>query len=160
MRPTNIRISTHPRMLIRVFVARMKKLYMFDNPKCAQWRFWSDCANAKADLNLLWAIMFEDTFSDLMAKMNLMWIMWIINVWKIVQKFAFFWSSLLLNLKREKVYRLTCQKQRLRSACESAHLVRVTSFGGHQRLVRLHGFAVSADTLLDTFIAWLKEKAH
>ena len=33
-------------------------------PKCAQWRFWSECADAQADLNLRWAHMSEGTFSD------------------------------------------------------------------------------------------------
>ena len=40
------------RSLIRVFVVRMKKLGTLGHPKCAQRRFWSDCANAQADLNL------------------------------------------------------------------------------------------------------------
>ena len=30
----------------------------------AQWRFWSDCANAQADLTLRWAHMTEGTFSE------------------------------------------------------------------------------------------------
>ena len=33
-------------------------------PKCGKWRFWSDCANAQADLNLRLTHMFEGTFSD------------------------------------------------------------------------------------------------
>ena len=33
--------------------------------KCAQCRFRPDCANAQADLNLLWALMSEGTFSDI-----------------------------------------------------------------------------------------------
>ena len=52
--------TAHPRSLIRVSVVRMKKLCLFGYPKCAQWRFWSDCANAQADLNLLWVHMSED----------------------------------------------------------------------------------------------------
>ena len=47
----------YPRSLIRVFVVRMKKLCLLGYPKCAQWRFWSDCANAQSDLNLRWALM-------------------------------------------------------------------------------------------------------
>ena len=34
---------------------RVKKLSILGCPKCAQWRFWSDCANAQSDLNLHWA---------------------------------------------------------------------------------------------------------
>ena len=35
-----------------VFVVHMNKRCSLGYPKCAQWRFWSDCANAQADLNL------------------------------------------------------------------------------------------------------------
>ena len=38
------------------------------NPKCAQWRFWSDCANAQADLNLHLACMSECTSADVAAR--------------------------------------------------------------------------------------------
>ena len=41
-----------------------KKLCILGYQKGAQWRFWSDCANAQADLNLLWAHMSEGMFSD------------------------------------------------------------------------------------------------
>ena len=57
-----------PRSLIRVFVGRMKKLCTLGYPKCAQRRFWSDCANAQADLNLRWAHMSDGTFSDVVAR--------------------------------------------------------------------------------------------
>ena len=56
--------SNHPahlRFLIRVFVVRMNKIYILDNPKCAQGRFWSACAYAQADLNLRLAHMSKDT---------------------------------------------------------------------------------------------------
>ena len=56
-----------PRSLIRVFIVRMNKLCILGNPKCAQWRFWSDCANAQADLNLCWASMSEITLSVVVA---------------------------------------------------------------------------------------------
>ena len=59
--------QTHPRSLIRVFVFRLKKLCILDISKCAQWRFWSDCANAQADLNLRWSHMGEGTFNDAVA---------------------------------------------------------------------------------------------
>ena len=52
--------------LISVFIVRIKKLCILGYPKCVQWRFWSDCANAQADLNLRWAHMSEaeGTYSD------------------------------------------------------------------------------------------------
>ena len=59
----------YPRSLIRVFVLRMKKLCILGYPKCAQWRFWSDCAKAQADLNLRWAHMSEGTFSHITANL-------------------------------------------------------------------------------------------
>ena len=37
----------HPYSLIRFFLVRMKKLHPWLS-KCAQWRFWSDCANTQA----------------------------------------------------------------------------------------------------------------
>ena len=54
----------HLRSLFRAFIIRMKKLCILGYPKCAKWRFWSDCANAQADLNLRSAYMSEGTFSD------------------------------------------------------------------------------------------------
>ena len=50
--------------LIGVFVVRIMKLYILCCTKCAQWIFWSDCANAQADLNLCWSHMSEGTFSN------------------------------------------------------------------------------------------------
>ena len=55
----------HLHSLIRVFVVHMKKLCIPDNPKCTQWRFWSDYVNVQADLNLCWAYISEGTFSDI-----------------------------------------------------------------------------------------------
>ena len=40
----------------------------FAYPKGAQWRFWSACANAQADLNLRWAHMSKGTLSDILAR--------------------------------------------------------------------------------------------
>ena len=54
----------HLRSLIRVFVFRMKKLCILGYPKSAHWRFWSDCANVQADLNLRWAHRSDGTFPD------------------------------------------------------------------------------------------------
>ena len=42
------------RRLIWAFVVRMEKFCMPGYPKCTQWRFWSDCANAQAELNVRW----------------------------------------------------------------------------------------------------------
>ena len=36
----------------RVFIVHKKKLCILGYPKCAQWRFWSDCANAQSDLKI------------------------------------------------------------------------------------------------------------
>ena len=47
------------RSLNKVFVVRLKKHCILDYPKCAQWRFWTICANIQADLNLSWAHMSE-----------------------------------------------------------------------------------------------------
>ena len=44
------------------FVICMKKLCILGYLNCAQWRFWSDCANAQADLNLRWAHMSDVWF--------------------------------------------------------------------------------------------------
>ena len=55
------------RYLTTVFVVRMKNFCSLGYPKCVQWRFWSDCANAQAGLNLYWVRMSEDTISDVAA---------------------------------------------------------------------------------------------
>ena len=57
-----------PRGLIRVLVGRMKKLCNSGLPKCAQWRFWSDCANAQSDLNIRWVIMSDGTLAHVAAQ--------------------------------------------------------------------------------------------
>ena len=44
--------TAHPRSLIRIFVACVKKLCIICYPQYAQLRFWSDCANSQVDLNL------------------------------------------------------------------------------------------------------------
>ena len=56
--------TAHSRGLIRVFVVSRKKLGIVGYPKFAQWRFWSDYANAQADLNLRWAHKAEGTLSE------------------------------------------------------------------------------------------------
>ena len=47
----------HPPSLIRVFVVRMKKHWVFSYPLSAQWRLWPDWTDAQADLSLRWAHM-------------------------------------------------------------------------------------------------------
>ena len=48
--------TAHSRSLFRVIVVHLKKLSILSYLKYAQWRFWSDCANAQADQNLRWAL--------------------------------------------------------------------------------------------------------
>ena len=43
--------------LIRVFAVCMKKAWVLSYPMSAQWRLWSDWADATADLSLCWAHM-------------------------------------------------------------------------------------------------------
>ena len=57
----------HLRSLIRAFIVRMKKLCIRWYPKCAKRRFWSDCANAQADLNLRWTHISKGTFPCVMV---------------------------------------------------------------------------------------------
>ena len=64
----------HQRSPIRVFVARLKKRFIIDYPKRAQWRFWSDCANAQSDLNLRWVRMFEGTFPNVANIITIMYL--------------------------------------------------------------------------------------
>ena len=52
VRPAKTQIS-----LIRVFAVRKKKACDHSYPLSAQWRLWSDWANAQADLSLRWAHM-------------------------------------------------------------------------------------------------------
>ena len=60
----------HSRCLIRVFVVCMKKLCILVCLKCAQWRFWSDCTNAQADLNPCWAHMLGGIVSDVSTQQS------------------------------------------------------------------------------------------
>ena len=47
----------HPPSLIRVFAVRMKKAWVLSYPLSAQWRLWSEWADAQADLSLCLAHM-------------------------------------------------------------------------------------------------------
>ena len=44
----------HPPSLIRILTVRMKKAWVLSYPLSAQWRLWSDWADAQADLSLRW----------------------------------------------------------------------------------------------------------
>ena len=44
-----------PPCLIRAFAVRMKKAWVLSYPLSAQWKLWSDWANAQVALNLRWA---------------------------------------------------------------------------------------------------------
>ena len=44
----------HLPSLIRVFAVRMKEAWVLSYPLSAQWRLWSDWADAQADLSLRW----------------------------------------------------------------------------------------------------------
>ena len=86
VQPEKTYLLTCAPKLIRVFVLQVRKLCIFGYPKCDQWRFWSACANAQADLNPRWSHMFKGTFSDvyalryyLDALIGLTLIKWIIN---------------------------------------------------------------------------------
>ena len=50
---------------------RMKKISSPGYPKCAQWRFRWDCANAQTDRILRWAHMSEGKFSDVAVSLDL-----------------------------------------------------------------------------------------
>ena len=55
VRSTNAQITLRICTVIRNFIDRMKKPCIFGYPKYAQWRYWSDCANAQSDQYLRWA---------------------------------------------------------------------------------------------------------
>ena len=59
VRLTRTQISLHIRTVWTVLLVRMKKLCILGYPKCAQLRFWSDCANPEAYqyLNVCWVHM-------------------------------------------------------------------------------------------------------
>ena len=59
--------SAHCDHNLRCSHKETSQFLFFGYPECAQWIIWSDCANAQADLNLCWAHMQEDTFSDVAA---------------------------------------------------------------------------------------------
>ena len=45
----------HPPSLIGVFTICVKRAWFLNYPLCAQWKLWSDWADAQADLSLRWA---------------------------------------------------------------------------------------------------------
>ena len=57
VRPAKTQISLGIHSLIRVFADHTKKPRVLSYPLSAQWRLWSDWADAQADLSLHWAHM-------------------------------------------------------------------------------------------------------
>ena len=60
-------ISLRIRAVWLVFVVQMKKLCILGFPKCGQWIFLSNCANAQFDQNLLWVHRSADSFCNAVA---------------------------------------------------------------------------------------------
>ena len=56
----------------RLHCPHEQTLHPWLSKTCAQWRFWSNRANAQADLNLCWVRMSEGTFSDVVTQISLM----------------------------------------------------------------------------------------
>ena len=50
-----------------VSAVHLMKFCILGYPKCAQWRFWSDCTNVQGDLNLCWVHVSEGVFSEVAA---------------------------------------------------------------------------------------------
>ena len=71
LRSEKTQIRLRIREVWSVFVFSMKKVYTLGYQKCAQWRFWSDCANAQADLNLRLAHRSNGTLSDVVAQLTI-----------------------------------------------------------------------------------------
>ena len=63
----------HPPSLIRVFALRMKKAWVLSDLLSAQWRLWSDWADAQADMSLRWAHMTFCWFCHEAAQLNCVW---------------------------------------------------------------------------------------
>ena len=63
----------HPPSLIRVFALRLKKAWVLGYLSSAQWRLWSDWADAQADLSLRWAHMPFCWFCHDAAQICLQW---------------------------------------------------------------------------------------
>ena len=64
VRPTKTQISLRIRAVWLESSLSAWRNYILGYPKCAQWRFWSDCTNAQTNLNLHWAHISKGTFSD------------------------------------------------------------------------------------------------
>ena len=60
----------HPPSLIRVFTVCMTKAWVLNYPLSAQWRLWSDWADAQPDLRLRWAHMPFSCFCHEEAQMS------------------------------------------------------------------------------------------
>ena len=55
VRPVKTQLSLGIRPVWSVFTVRMKKAWVLNYLFSAQWRIWSDWADAQADLSLRWA---------------------------------------------------------------------------------------------------------
>ena len=85
----------HPCSLIRVFVVCTKKLCILGYPKCAQWKFWSDCVKMQANLNLCWAHMSKGTDDFL-----ILWFKWL-EKWNIlltIRRYVSVYLPFILNI--------------------------------------------------------------
>ena len=67
MRPAKTQISLGIRPVWSVFAVRMKKAWVLSYQLSAQWRLWSDWADAQADLSLrpVWSVLAGRTFTVL-----------------------------------------------------------------------------------------------
>ena len=61
---------TNAHSLIRVPFVRVKPLCILGYQKCALWRFWSDCANAHAELNHRWTHIFWRCGSNILYPLD------------------------------------------------------------------------------------------
>ena len=69
----------HPPSVIRVFAVHMKKAWVLSYQLSAQWRLWSDWADAQADLSLCWAHTLFFWFCHVVAQIFSFRIFWFPN---------------------------------------------------------------------------------
>ena len=67
---TKTQISLYLCTVWSVFIVHVKKLCIHGFAKCVHWKFWSDCANVQADLNLYLTHVSEGMFSDIEENIN------------------------------------------------------------------------------------------
>ena len=100
--------KTNPPSLIRVFPIRLKKAWVLSYPLSAQWRLWSDWADAQADLSLCWSQSFC-WFCYEAAQMLTAWgpgFLTMINLF-------------ISHIMRKPVFRV-CNQVRLKTACTAS----------------------------------------